>query len=78
MNNNQLTSLAKAQFNQFTPENSMKWDAIESSQNNFNFNNGNQVVSFAQSIGAYVRGMYMSLNLSIIYAKIRVPRSYLR
>ncbi|CCA70053.1 related to endo-1,4-beta-xylanase [Serendipita indica DSM 11827] len=54
MNNGQLTNIAKAQFNQFTAENSMKWDAIESSQNNFNFNNGNSVVNFAQSIGAYV------------------------
>ncbi|CCA76668.1 probable endo-beta-1,4-D-xylanase, partial [Serendipita indica DSM 11827] len=56
LNNAQLTNIAKAQFNQLTCENSMKWDAIEGSQNSFTFNNANQVVNFAKSYGALMRG----------------------
>ncbi|CAG7846198.1 Endo-1,4-beta-xylanase C Short=Xylanase C; AltName: Full=1,4-beta-D-xylan xylanohydrolase C; Flags: Precursor [Serendipita indica DSM 11827] len=56
LNNSRLTTIAKAQFNQLTCENSMKWDAIEGSQNSFTFNNANQVVNFAKSYGALMRG----------------------
>ncbi|KIM26005.1 glycoside hydrolase family 10 protein, partial [Serendipita vermifera MAFF 305830] len=46
----------KSQFNQLTPENSMKWDTIESSQNSFNFAGGDTLVNYAQTNGHIVRG----------------------
>ncbi|KIM23070.1 glycoside hydrolase family 10 protein [Serendipita vermifera MAFF 305830] len=56
LSNSQNSAIIKAQFNQLTPENSMKWDSIESSQNSFNFAGGNTLVSFAQTNGMLVRG----------------------
>jgi len=39
-----------------TPENEMKWDTVQPSQNTFNFGPGDQIVSFAQSHNDRVRG----------------------
>ena len=39
-----------------TPENEMKWDTTEPSQNSFNFTPGDQVVSFASAHNERVRG----------------------
>jgi endo-1,4-beta-xylanase len=52
----QYTSLAGAQFDMATPENEMKWDTVESSQGNFNFGPGDQIVSFATANNMRVRG----------------------
>lgn len=49
-------NLAAQQFDMVTPENEMKWDTVESSQNNFNFGPGDQIVNFAQSHNQRVRG----------------------
>jgi endo-1,4-beta-xylanase len=51
-----FTSMAAAEFNVVTPENAMKWDATESSQNNFNYTEADKLVSWAQSNGFKVHG----------------------
>lgn len=56
LSNTQNANIIKAQFNQLTPENSMKWESIESSQNNFNFGGGDTLVNFAQTNNIIVRG----------------------
>jgi len=56
LSNSQNAAIIKAQFNQVTPENSMKWDTIESSQNNFNFGGGDTLVNFGVANCAYIRG----------------------
>ncbi len=50
------TTIAGREFNMATPENEMKWDATEPSQNNFTYGNADRIVSFAQSHGMRVRG----------------------
>jgi endo-1,4-beta-xylanase len=44
------------EFNSVTPENEMKWDALEPSQNSFNFANADRIFNHAQSRGMLVRG----------------------
>ncbi|MEU7600635.1 non-reducing end alpha-L-arabinofuranosidase family hydrolase, partial [Streptomyces sp. NPDC041003] len=44
------------EFNMITPENEMKWDAIEPSRGNFNFGPADRIVSHATSHGQRLRG----------------------
>ncbi|EXU63537.1 1,4-beta-xylanase [Streptomyces sp. PRh5] len=44
------------EFNAVTPENEMKWDAVESSRNSFNFGSADQIVNHAQGKGMKIRG----------------------
>jgi endo-1,4-beta-xylanase len=44
------------EFSSVTPENEMKWDAVEASQNSFNFANADRIVNHAQGRGMKVRG----------------------
>ncbi|MER5894529.1 endo-1,4-beta-xylanase [Streptomyces sp. NPDC001876] len=52
----QYASTLDAQFDSVTPENEMKWDALESTRNSFNYSSADQIVSHAQSKGMKVRG----------------------
>ncbi|NYI07317.1 endo-1,4-beta-xylanase [Allostreptomyces psammosilenae] len=44
------------EFNSVTPENEMKWDALEPSRNSFNFAAADRIVSHARAQGMRVRG----------------------
>nr|AMD09876.1 endo-1,4-beta-endoxylanase [Mesosa myops] len=52
----QYQSIAAAEFNSLTPENEMKWDAVEPSQGNYNYGQADQLVQFAQQNGMKIRG----------------------
>ncbi|UYQ65201.1 endo-1,4-beta-xylanase [Streptomyces peucetius] len=49
-------STLNTEFNSVTPENEMKWDALERSRNSFSYGPADQIVSHAQSRGMDVRG----------------------
>ncbi|KAB8139696.1 endo-1,4-beta-xylanase [Chloroflexia bacterium SDU3-3] len=48
--------VARTEFNFVTPENAMKWDATEPSQNNFTFGGADQLVNFAQANNQKIHG----------------------
>ncbi|HEY2671637.1 MAG TPA: endo-1,4-beta-xylanase [Rugosimonospora sp.] len=50
------TAIVAGQFSTVTPENAMKWDAVEPSQGTENFAQADQLVAFAQAHGQLVRG----------------------
>jgi endo-1,4-beta-xylanase len=56
LNDNTYTTIAAREFNMVTPENEMKWDATEPSQNSFSYGQADQIVTFAQSRSQRVRG----------------------
>lgn len=49
-------STLNAQFDSVTPENEMKWDALESTRDSFSFAAADRIVGHAQSKGMKVRG----------------------
>ncbi|BFV58504.1 non-reducing end alpha-L-arabinofuranosidase family hydrolase [Kitasatospora sp. CMC57] len=49
-------AIADREFNMITPENEMKWDAVEPSRGNFNFGPADQIVNRALSHGQRMRG----------------------
>ncbi|MEY9488866.1 endo-1,4-beta-xylanase [Streptomyces calvus] len=49
-------STLNTEFSSVTPENEMKWDAVEPSRGSFSFSRADQIVNHAQSRGMDVRG----------------------
>jgi endo-1,4-beta-xylanase len=45
-----------AEFNSVTPENAMKWDAVERTRGTYDFTQADQLVAYAQAHGQLVRG----------------------
>lgn len=51
-----LPALAAQEFNFVTPENEMKWDAVEGSEGNFSFGSADNIVSWAQQNNMKIKG----------------------
>ncbi|MEV0536517.1 endo-1,4-beta-xylanase, partial [Kitasatospora sp. NPDC050463] len=49
-------AIADREFTMVTPENEMKWDAVEPSRGNFNFGPADQIVNHASAHGQRMRG----------------------
>ncbi|WVQ97820.1 hypothetical protein IAU59_004935 [Kwoniella sp. CBS 9459] len=50
------TSILDTQFNQFTPENEMKWEVIQPQRGVFNWTGSDLVIAKAKEVGGIVRG----------------------
>ena len=51
-----MSALVAREFDSLTPENEMKWDAIEPEPGRFNFDAGDKLVAFAAANGMRMRG----------------------
>lgn len=54
--NAQFDSLLKAQFNQITPENEMKWEVIQPERGVFNWTGSDLILETVQETKSYFRG----------------------
>lgn len=58
-NDNEYKSILIREFNMITPENAMKWRALQPNQGEFAFNDADEIVSFAQENSMAIRGHTM-------------------
>ncbi|MEU3776622.1 endo-1,4-beta-xylanase, partial [Streptomyces sp. NPDC032472] len=56
LGDSKYAAIADREFNMITPENEMKWDAVEPSRGNFNFGPADQIVNRAMAHGQRLRG----------------------
>jgi endo-1,4-beta-xylanase len=54
-----IGTIVKNDYNMLVCENAMKWDATEGSKGNFNYNGGDQIVTYCTSNGYKMRGHTM-------------------
>jgi len=63
--------ILKTHFNSVTCENEMKWDALEATENSFNYTNADAIVNFARTNNMKVRGhtlVWYSQNPSWVFS----------
>lgn len=56
LNNEQNSNVIQAAFGQLTPENSMKWDQLNSQQGSYNWDAADALVDYAEANNMTIRG----------------------